>query len=119
MMFGFCIIPLKDFRRKKKFEEISEVANYEWSLIELKLPENFKFLYGLDIRNKLSDIENIEFDYNDILARALYHLEICLKQLTSRKEKNIAMKFPYWLFVLDISHLQKFCGKILKLKHGL
>jgi len=26
------------------------------------------------------------------LARALYHLEICLKQLTSRKEKNIAMK---------------------------
>jgi len=87
----FLYNTIEGFQDKKKFKKISEVANYEWSLIELKLPENSKFLYGLDIRNKLPDIENIEFDYNDILARALYHLEICLKQLTSRKDKNIAM----------------------------
>lgn len=88
----FLFNTIEGFQEKKKFEEISEIANYEWSLIEIKLPENSKFLYGLDIRNKLPNIKNIKFDYDDILARALYHLEICLKQLTSRKDKNTAMK---------------------------
>jgi len=84
----FLFNTIEGFQDKNKFEEISERANYEWSLIELKLPENSKFLYGLDIRNKLPDIKNIQFDYDDILARALYHLDLCLKQLTSRKDKD-------------------------------
>lgn len=83
----FLFNTIEGFQDKEEFKKISEGANYEWSLIELKLPENSKFLYGLDIRNKLPDITNIQFDYDDILARALYHLEICLKQLTNRKDK--------------------------------
>jgi len=86
----FLFNTIEEFQDKKKFEEISERANYEWSLIELKLPENSKFLYGLDIRNKLPDITNIQFDYDDILARALYHLDKCLNQLTNYKEKDNA-----------------------------
>ncbi|GAG79623.1 unnamed protein product, partial [marine sediment metagenome] len=86
----FLYNTIEGFQDKKKFEEISERANYEWSLIELKLPENSKFLYGLDIRNKLPDITNMQFDYDDILARALYHLDKCLNQLTNPKEKDNA-----------------------------
>ena len=84
----FLFNTIEGFQDKKKFKKISEAANYEWSLIELKLPENSKFLYGVDIRNKLPDITNIKFEYDDILARALYHLDKCLNQLTSRREKD-------------------------------
>ena len=86
----FLFNTIEGFQDKEEFKKISEGANYEWSLIELKLPENSKFLYGLDIRNKLPDITNIQFDYDDILARALYHLDKCLNQLTNYKEKDNA-----------------------------
>jgi len=88
----FLFNTIEGFQDKKNFKKISEIANYEWSLIEIKLPENSKFLYGLDIRNKLPDIKNIQFDYDDILARALYHLDKCLEQLTKLKDKDTAMK---------------------------
>jgi hypothetical protein len=67
------------YQNKKRFEEFSG-ANYEWAILEIKQPENSKLLYGKDIRDQLSDITNLIFDYNDILARGLYHLEKSLKE---------------------------------------
>jgi len=66
------------FQNKEKFTELSG-ASYEWALIEIKNPENSQLLYGEDIRNKLPDITSLDFDYDDILARGLYHIEKSLK----------------------------------------
>ncbi|KKK91757.1 hypothetical protein LCGC14_2709710, partial [marine sediment metagenome] len=51
------------------------VSNYEWSLIEIKHPENSKLLYGKDIRDQLPNTNDLIFDYDDVLARGLYHLD--------------------------------------------
>lgn len=72
----------RDNFRKESF------SNYEWSLIEFKQPENSKLLYGEDIRDQLPEINNLKFDYNDILARGLYHLD----KSFSENESSIAMK---------------------------
>jgi len=45
----------------------------------MKHPENSKLLYGEDIQAQLPDTDNLIFDYNDVLARGLYHLEKSLK----------------------------------------
>ena len=63
-------------------------SNYEWSLIELKHPENSKLLYGKDIRDQLPSTYKINFDYGDILARSLYHLD----KSFSEKDVSNAMK---------------------------
>ncbi len=64
------------------------VSNYEWSLIEIKHPENSKLLYGKDIRGQLPSTNDLIFDYDDVLARGLYHLD---KSLSEKKTSN-AMK---------------------------
>jgi hypothetical protein len=48
--------------------------------MEIKYPENSTLLFGEDIRDKLPDIATIPFDYDDILARGVYHLEKSLKE---------------------------------------
>jgi hypothetical protein len=63
-------------------------ANYEWSLLDIKYSENSILLYGKDIRDQLPEIKRFQFDFGDILARSLYHLD---KSLGERDE-NIAMR---------------------------
>ncbi|MFX0023925.1 MAG: hypothetical protein ACFE9S_16480 [Candidatus Hermodarchaeota archaeon] len=63
-------------------------SNYEWSLIELSYPENSKLIYGKDIRDQLPSVENLEFDYDDILARGLYHLDKSIKEQESTEAKK-------------------------------
>ena len=72
VFFGFNTI--KSLRDSHIFSK-SSGANYEWSLIEIKHPENSKLLYGHDIRNDIPETYFLEFDYDDILARVLYHLD--------------------------------------------
>ena len=69
---------LEAYQNKKTFENQS-FSNYEWSLLDLKLPENSIHLYGLDIRGKLPDIAHTNFDYDDILARSFYHFDNSFK----------------------------------------
>lgn len=76
---------LEMYQDKKRFREDSG-ANYKWALIEIKYPENSTLLYGDNIRDKLPDITSIPFDYDDVLARGVYHLE------KSLKEENIEMR---------------------------
>ena len=78
---------LKGYQDRYTFSKES-FSNYEWSLIELKHPENSILLYGKDIRNELPSTYNVNFDYNDILARSLYHLDKSFKE----KEVSDAMK---------------------------
>jgi len=46
----------------------------------MKHPENSKLLYGENIKDKIPETTNMLFDYDDILARGLYHLEKSLKE---------------------------------------
>ncbi len=66
------------YQDKEKFKKDSG-ANYKWALMEIKHLENSKLLFGEDIRDKLPDITTIPFDYDDILARGVYHLKESLK----------------------------------------
>ncbi|MBY9019449.1 MAG: hypothetical protein KGD67_00215 [Candidatus Lokiarchaeota archaeon] len=66
-------------------------ANYEWSLMDLKFKENSQLLYGKDIRQQIPDPLNFDLDFNDILARCLYHLDKSLKESKIRVDSAQAM----------------------------
>ena len=55
-------------------------SNYEWSLIELKHSENSILLHGRDIRDQFPSTVDLQFDYDDILARGLYHIDKSMKE---------------------------------------
>ena len=65
---------LEGFQEKAQFQNQS-FSNFEWSLLDIKYPDNSTLLYGKDIRDQLPSIEGLVFDYDDILARGLYHLD--------------------------------------------
>jgi len=79
---------------KEQFAKES-FSNYEWSLLELKLPENSTLLYGQDIRNELPSIDDLKFDLDDIFARGLYHLE---KSFTEKDVKKAKQEFTKSVF---------------------
>ena len=81
---------IQGLKNKKLFVQES-FANYEWSLMDLKFKENSHLLYGKDIREQIPDPFNFVFDYNDILARCLYHLDKSLKESKIRENSVQAM----------------------------
>ena len=93
---------IESYQDKKMFEKISG-ANYEWSLICIKHPENSKLLCGTDIRDQLPNTDNIKFDYDNILIRGFYHLEKSYKNgltETAQGEYSKAMlKFGYYFCI--------------------
>jgi len=80
-------------------------ANYEWSLLDLKCQENSQLLYGKDIRNQLPKISNLKYDFDDIFARSLYHLDKSLKEtksfgntlISKREFTKSVFKFGFYL----------------------
>ena len=76
---------------KKNFSQES-FANYEWSLMDLKYRENSQLLYGKDIREQVPNPINLDFDYDDILARCLYHLDKSLKTSQIQQNSTLAMR---------------------------
>jgi hypothetical protein len=81
---------IKAYQDRYSFSKQS-FSNYEWSLIELKSPANSKLLYGKDIRDQLPKTVNLQFDYNDILARSLYHIDKSIvEQEVSRAKKELS-----------------------------
>jgi hypothetical protein len=97
------------FQNKEKFKEQS-FSNLEWSVIELKHPENSTLLYGKDIRKELPSIESLKFDYDDILARGLYHLNKSLRLFYS-SEKDVKESVKEWT-----KSVFKFCFYLCILK---
>jgi len=82
---------LDAYQDKQAFETQS-FSNYEWSLLDLKLPENSKLLYGQDIRDQLPDISEVIFNYDDILVRSLYHLDTSFKEAIVSKNMDASMQ---------------------------
>ncbi len=82
---------IQGLKTKEQFVQES-FANYEWSLMDLKFKENSQLLYGKDIREQIPDPFSFNFDYNDILARCLYHLDKSLKESKIRKNSALAMR---------------------------
>ena len=72
-------ITLEGLKNRELFRKES-FANYEWSLLDLKLPENSVLLYGRNIRNQLPEVTVLQFDYDNILIRSLYHLNKTFKE---------------------------------------
>ena len=70
---------MEAYQDKNRFSKES-FSNYEWNLIDMKHPENSKLLYGEDIQAQLPETDELIFDYNNVLARGLYHLEKSLKE---------------------------------------
>ncbi|NVM18235.1 MAG: hypothetical protein HWN80_11015 [Candidatus Lokiarchaeota archaeon] len=81
---------LQGLKEKEVFAHES-FANYEWSILDLKRPENSQLLYGKDVRNQLPKISDLKYDFDDIFLRSLYHLEKSLKE-SSSSEKNLVSK---------------------------
>jgi hypothetical protein len=98
---------LEMYYNKEKFKEISG-ANYEWAFIDIKIPENSKLLYGKDIRSQLPAIDEIEFDYDNILARSLYHVEKSLREkvidITMREFTKGVFKLAFYLCIFFNKH---------------
>ena len=81
---------IQGLKKKELFVQES-FANYEWSLMDLKFKENSQLLYGKDIREQVPDPFGFDFDYNDILARCLYHLDKSLKESKIPENSEKAM----------------------------
>jgi len=81
---------IQGLKKKKLFAQES-FANYEWSLMDIKFKENSQLLYGKDIREQVPDPFSFDFDYDDILARCLYHLDKSLKESTIQENSTQAM----------------------------
>ena len=93
---------LEGVKNRKQFKKES-FANYEWSSLDLKLPENSALLYGRNVRDELPEITALKFDYDDILIRSFYHLNNSYKEGTTLKAmreftKGI-FKFGFYLCV--------------------
>jgi len=91
---------LKGVKNRELFQKES-FANYEWSIIGLKLPENSVLLYGRNIRDELPAINMLQLDYDGILIRSLYHLNNSFKEGTTQKAKREftkgVFKFGFYL----------------------
>lgn len=92
----------KDLFKRESF------ANYEWSILDLKYSENSLFLYGDDIRDRLPGRSELNFDYDDVLRRSLYHLDRSYKvevrdeniEKSKRFFTKAVFKFGFYLCVV-------------------
>jgi len=82
---------LRGLKEKDVFAHES-FANYEWSLLDLKCQENSQHLYGKDIRNQLPKVSDLKYDFDDIFARSLYHLDKSLKESNSSKKLLVSKR---------------------------
>ena len=93
---------LKGIKDQEQFQKES-FANYEWSLIDIKLPENSALLFGRNVRNELPKVARLEFNYDNVLIRSFYHLNNSFKEGTTPKAmreftKGI-FKFGFYLCI--------------------
>ncbi len=70
-------------------------------MLDLKLPENSVLLYGRNIRNQLPEVSHLQFDYEDVLIRSLYHLNKSLTDDASLESMRAftkgVFKFGFYL----------------------
>ncbi len=86
-------------KNKEKFE-IQSFVNYKWAILSLK--ENSIILFGKDIRDELQIQQFDMQDYEDILQRALYHLDMSFRRFENPRmsfSKSV-FKFGFFLNIL-------------------
>jgi RNase P/RNase MRP subunit p29 len=98
---------LEMYQNKDKFKEFSG-ANYKWAILEIKLPENSKLLYGKDIRDQLREITTLTFDYDDLLARSFYHVEKSLREKGQIAENELSKAIFKTSFYLCVYFMENF-----------
>jgi hypothetical protein len=93
---------LQGVKNREQFREES-YANYEWSLLDLKIPDNSILLYGRNVRDELPEATALEFDYDNILIRSFYHLNNSFKEgINPRAMREFTkgiFKFGFYLCV--------------------
>ena len=93
---------LKGVKNPEQFRKES-FANYEWSLLELKIPDNSVLLYGRNVRDELPEATALEFDCDNILIRSFYHLNNSFKEkITPKAMREFTkgvFKFGFYLCV--------------------
>ena len=85
-------------------------ASYQWNLLDLRLPSNSALLFGRNVRNELPKINAIQFDYDDILVRGLYHLNNSFKEgITPKAMREFTkgiFKFGFYLCIYFDPHFR-------------
>jgi hypothetical protein len=93
---------LQGVKNREQFREES-YANYEWSLLDLKTPDNSVLLYGRNVRDELPEATALEFDYDNILIRSFYHFNNSFKEgINPRAMREFTkgiFKFGFYLCV--------------------
>ena len=93
---------LEGVKDREQFKKES-FANYEWSLLELKIPDNSVLLYGRNVRDELPEATALEFDCDNILIRSFYHLNNSFKEkITPKAMREFTkgvFKFGFYLCV--------------------
>lgn len=118
---------LKDALFDEKLFTSTTNSNYNWNIITLK--HNSEFLYGIDIRDALPEVEYSEEDYDDLLGRGMYHLDKSFKLEEKNNDVKKAkmqfsksiLKFSYYICATNDRNFKKTSvseinGKIMKLK---
>jgi len=90
---------LEGYSSKENFRK-QAFTNYKWSLLELKYPKNSQFLMGQDIRPELPKISSVKYDYDDILARVLYHLDKSIQEDIFKNQNASKHQFTKAIFKL-------------------
>jgi hypothetical protein len=85
---------LEGYRNKEEFRTQS-FSNYEWSVLDLNARENTPLLWGRDIRDTLPAVDSLQWDFDDLLARGLYHLD---KSLDAESRFEAQKRFTKGVF---------------------
>lgn len=99
----------------KQFFQKESFSNYEWSILDIKVPENSQLLFGEDIRSKIPDIDELDYDFDDILRRSLYHLDKSYKVQMQEQDlyaskmsfTKAVFKFSFYLCIYFNENYQK------------
>ncbi|MFW9971854.1 MAG: OB-fold nucleic acid binding domain-containing protein [Candidatus Odinarchaeota archaeon] len=101
---------IQGYQNRYNFSKES-FSNYEWSLIDLRHPENSILLYGKDIRDQLPGTDDLNFDYDDLLARGLYHIDKYLKEqdldIAKKELSKGIFKCAFYFCILSDPHFRR------------
>ncbi len=78
---------LEGLKQKGVYEKESW-ANYKWALLDFKIQQNSVILYGKLLFDELPELDSIPYDYEDLLRRALYHLNTCFRSKNVEASMN-------------------------------
>ncbi len=92
---------LEGLQEKEKYKKQSW-ANYKWSLLDFKVPQNSIILYGNSISDKLPELDSIAYDYEDLLQHAFYHLDQSFEEDVEKAKKTFTKAVFKFGFIICV-----------------